>query len=268
LNKSKRNAILNVILAMIVFIVVRFVLSELIWQILVKMVSEQVNEDIMYVLYTIASLLTTILIAVPILYLVINKKQDFKKVTLKPVIRMPAGQFLLRFLLAAFPVMLICTIQGIGILLHKLDSNTMFPLELYEIALIILTSVIVMPIVEEYISRGLILNKLKCLNIGAAIALNTILFTIGHGNIVNMIIAIVPGVIFAHTALKYGGVLYTMIMHALLNFSGSIAIPFLFQTGNKMLIGTVSVLLCIFMLAALSLTVFFHKKIFHIKTVM
>lgn len=87
--------------------------------------------------------------------------------------------------------------------------------------------VLISPIIEESIFRGVMIQRLKKYNIIFTVLLTSILFSVGHLNISNMLISFLPGVILAIVAVKTDSIFYTVPLHMLVNLCGSIILPFI-----------------------------------------
>lgn len=73
------------------------------------------------------------------------------------------------------------------------------------------------PIVEEFIFRKVILNRLRPLGDRAAILYSAVLFGLLHGNIAQFLYATVIGIVFGYMAVKTGRIFYTVILHMIVN---------------------------------------------------
>ena len=83
---------------------------------------------------------------------------------------------------------------------------------------VIVLTVVMAPINEECIMRGIILTRLKRKMIPiAAIVISAVYFGIFHLNIVQGIYAGVMGLFMAYVAYKYGSIVPSMVFHAMFN---------------------------------------------------
>lgn len=78
-------------------------------------------------------------------------------------------------------------------------------------------TVIMAPIVEEYIYRGIILGTLAKYNKGAAVMLSALAFALMHGNIPQAASAFATGLLYAVIAVNCGSIVPTIIIHILNN---------------------------------------------------
>ena len=92
---------------------------------------------------------------------------------------------------------------------------------------IILSTVIMAPLVEELIFRGLMLSRLrKAMSDWGAILLSALIFGVAHGQILWMVYTFVLGVIFGLVAVKSESILPTLALHMTFNFCG-VVLPYL-----------------------------------------
>lgn len=92
------------------------------------------------------------------------------------------------------------------------------------------------PFGEELIFRTVVLQRLKNFGYTFAIIGSTLLFAIYHNNPVQLLSAIVPGLIFGYIALKYS-VKWTILLHIINNGLFVIVLPeLLLKSGNTFLI--------------------------------
>lgn len=73
------------------------------------------------------------------------------------------------------------------------------------------------PLIEEYIFRGLLLNRLRPFGEKTAILFSGIMFGMMHGNLAQMLYATAIGIIFGYVAVKTGRLLYNSILHVMVN---------------------------------------------------
>lgn len=76
------------------------------------------------------------------------------------------------------------------------------------------------PVIEEYIFRGFLLNRLRPFGEKAAILFSALAFGLFHGNLTQALYAAAIGLILGYTAVKTGRMRYNCLLHILIN-SGS-----------------------------------------------
>lgn len=81
-----------------------------------------------------------------------------------------------------------------------------------------ITTVIVAPLSEEVLFRGLILGELtKCFNVHIAIILQAVLFGVMHGNIIWATIAFLSAVLYGYFVKKYKSIFTSVLGHMSVN---------------------------------------------------
>lgn len=87
--------------------------------------------------------------------------------------------------------------------------------------IMLISIVIIAPIVEEIVFRGLILSRLKkAMNTTFALIISSLIFAILHGHILWITYAFVLGILFGVIAIKMGTTLPTIIFHMSFNLAG------------------------------------------------
>lgn len=154
----------------------------------------------------------------PILLVMYRKDGLYKQNIDKPVLKLTDVVVLILFS--------ICTALGLNqmIVLLKIKMLSSSYYETSEIlaqgSLLVRICVagILVPIAEELIFRGLILNRLKCgMKTWNAILLSALLFGIYHMNLVQFIYAAIVGVLLACVYEKYQRLLVPILFHAVAN---------------------------------------------------
>ncbi|MBO4981335.1 MAG: CPBP family intramembrane metalloprotease [Lachnospiraceae bacterium] len=142
--------------------------------------------------------------------------------------KMPFGKFLLA-LMICYSIMYVSNLIGtvltavIGMLKGVPVSN-----DILEIAtgsslwLNFLYMVILAPIFEELVFRKLIVDKTRRYGEGVAVLLSGLMFGLFHGNLSQFAYAFTMGMFFAFLYLRTGNIKITMLLHAIVNFMGSI----------------------------------------------
>ncbi len=87
---------------------------------------------------------------------------------------------------------------------------------------ILIAAVIVAPILEELLFRKFLLDRVACYGQLTAVLMSGVLFALAHGNFYQFFYAFALGVIFAYVYLRTGRIRYTILLHMMVNFSGSI----------------------------------------------
>lgn len=174
-------------------------------------------------LYTV--MLPVYFIAYPLIYLV------FKKIPAAPVTekkKMSVGQLLIAALMC-YSGVYICNYIGSFITfiisLLKQDSVTNNIVEISgSISLLanFIIMVIFAPITEELLFRKALIDRTAKYGEGISIALSGLLFCLFHGNLNQAAYTIFMGCFLGFVYIKTGNVKYTIILHMLSNFVGSV----------------------------------------------
>lgn len=117
--------------------------------------------------------------------------------------------------------------QTIGSLIGKLPENDISTIISETPAwLIFICAVVIAPIVEELIFRKLIIDRLSIYGDHIAIIFSAVAFGLMHGNLYQFFYATFLGVLLGYVYTKTRNVKYTIYMHMIINFLGSIvALP-------------------------------------------
>ncbi len=109
----------------------------------------------------------------------------------------------------------------------------------------ILCAGIIIPIVEEYIFRGLIYHRMKgYMSVRRAIVISAVFFGIYHGNLVQVIYGFLCGILLAWLYEKYGSLWAPILAHMLMNLVSVIltnADAFLWMFASPMRVGIITV---------------------------
>lgn len=87
---------------------------------------------------------------------------------------------------------------------------------------IVIFVVIIGPIVEELIFRKLFIDKTEKYGAGLSIACSAIAFGLFHGNLNQFFYATALGLVFGYVYVKTGKIRYTIALHMIVNFIGSV----------------------------------------------
>lgn len=96
-------------------------------------------------------------------------------------------------------------------------TNSVDSLSTMSLPILIVFSVIVAPICEEFLFRKLLLERLLPMGEGFAIVVSSVAFGLFHQNLYQLFFAAAAGMLYAVMAVKTGDVRCPMIMHAITN---------------------------------------------------
>ena len=115
---------------------------------------------------------------------------------------------------------------------------------------------LIAPVMEELIFRKLMLDRIRNYGEKTAIFFSALCFGLFHGNLTQFLYAFSVGLFLGYVYCKTGKVIYTMVMHALLNtISSSVMLLAPMMSGGGRF-AALAVISCLLVIAALFLTGF------------
>ena len=199
---------------------------EIIIEFIIEKIMSSPDKTTLIIIYEMIGYILNI----PIIYYFIKSNKKKKYFVTKE--KMNIGSFIGCFALMA----LITAIIGIISLVFKLkiesNDNSILPdyPTLY-VNMTLFSTIIIAPIIEEMIFRGVIMNDLKEYGYKTAIIINSVLFGLAHTEIEKVIITIFLGIIFSYVAYRYS-LRYSILLHMVWNLNSSMGSIFYY---NKML---------------------------------
>ena len=125
---------------------------------------------------------------------------------------------------------------------------------------IFVSTVIMAPLIEELICRGLMLSRLrKGMPDWAAVLVSSLIFGLAHGQIVWITYAFLLGVVFGVVAVKSESILPGLVMHMVFNLCGMV-LPFLLSESISLGICAVLTVIGALLTAALLAVLLKQKK--------
>lgn len=91
----------------------------------------------------------------------------------------------------------------------------------------VLVMVILAPILEEYVCRKQIIDRTAQYGEKLAVFLSALVFGLLHGNLFQFFYAFALGWVFGYIYIRTGRVRYTIILHSIVNFAGSVIAPWI-----------------------------------------
>ncbi len=177
------------------------------------------------------------LFALPVLLIVLSRCEAAPPAKKK----LGVGTFIL-FLIAAFGFMYIGSLTGNGVMdffssLFKYDySNSLESIiDEKNLWLTAIFTVIIAPIGEEFVFRKLIIDRTQKYGAWISIGLSGLMFGLMHGNFYQFFYAFALGLLLGYIYFHTGKLYLTVIIHAALNFVGSVLTSFLLPIAEKML---------------------------------
>ncbi len=197
------------------------------------------NTDLM----TIVQMLPRFLIAYPVFIAIIRFMPKMKI----PEKKMGAGKMTASFFMV-YTAGILANVVGVvfllvfgilkKLLMPGLPQMTMPGLSLIDILTGLSTVwqivfvVILAPIFEELLFRKLLIDRIYGYSEIAAILLSGFMFGLFHKNLQQFIYATVIGIIFAYIYIRTGRLRYSIILHMLINFMGSVVVGGIFKLAG------------------------------------
>ncbi len=100
--------------------------------------------------------------------------------------------------------------------------------------LTILIAVIIGPIIEELIFRKLMIDRLGRYGNMLAITVSAIAFGLFHGNFYQFFYAALLGFILGYVYIRTGNVIYSTVLHMIINFLGSVAVMPIIKAAERL----------------------------------
>lgn len=91
----------------------------------------------------------------------------------------------------------------------------------------VLFMVILAPLIEEYVFRKQLIDRTRRYGEKSAVFLSALLFGLFHENLFQFFYAFLLGWVFGYIYIRTGRLRYTVLMHAIVNFLGSVVAPFI-----------------------------------------
>ncbi len=183
------------------------------------------------------AMLPMYVVAVPIMILIMRQIPVERPIE-KKKIRM--GTFL-GYFLVAYAGMYVANILGIAltsviaVVKGSTVNNAMTQIATTnDIWMNFLVMVICAPIAEEILFRKLLVDRTRQYGEKFAVILSGVMFGFYHGNINQFCYAFVLGCVFAYVYIKTGNVIYTIILHMMMNFFGSIVSVLVIKASGLM----------------------------------
>ncbi len=209
----------------------------------------------------VLTMLTVMGVGYPVFLTVIRRVPDTKLSQEGPV-KLTIRQFIgLFFVSVAF--MYLSSLAGsiIGLLIARMKGSEMENpvaefLDNSNLYLNAIYIAIIGPIMEEYIFRKILLNKLRRFGDLPAILFTSIAFGMYHLNLSQFIYATTLGIIFSYTVIRTNTIKYSVLIHMMINAIGSLLVPLSLENVNAMLLLSLWVIVSV----VIGLTIFQKSK--------
>ena len=97
----------------------------------------------------------------------------------------------------------------------------------------VLFMVVLAPILEELVCRKQLLDRTRCYGEKTAAVVSALTFGLLHQNFYQFFYAFGLGLIFAYIYLRTGRLRYSVILHAVINFMGSVLAPWMLKLSDS-----------------------------------
>lgn len=176
------------------------------------------------------------LIGFPVFFMIIKGMKTLKREKTK----MPISEFLILFVMCQ-GIMFVGNIIGQSLnslisafLKKEVVNGTNELIENSPVWLIILIAVIIGPVIEELLFRKFMIDRLGRYGDAVAITVSAVAFGLFHGNFYQFFYAAMLGFMLGYIYVKTGDVRYSIAMHVLLNFFGSVATMPIINAAEKL----------------------------------
>jgi membrane protease YdiL (CAAX protease family) len=208
----------------------------------------------------VISALSVVGIGYPVFTVIIHKIPDSEH---GEVAKLSVSQFIMMFFVCT-AVMYLSSLVG-SLISYAISgikgSEVINPIEELinnsNMVLTVIYAAIIAPILEETIFRKFLLNKVRRFGDLPAMLISGLAFGLFHLNISQFFYAAALGIVFAYIAIRTNTIVYTIILHMMINTIGSVIAPLVLFSGNV----TALELLSVWVIASVIIgTVFFARN--------
>ena len=219
-----------------------YAIISLVFQIILINIVGYLNPNILnnFNLFVILSAFCNYVLPLPIL-MFLMKKLETRQITAE---RINIATFI-KYICITFTLMWIGNIiglaitYGLGNIIQSDISNPVHELiNSSDIWLNLILVSVIGPIFEEFIFRKLLIDRTIKYGARVSIILSAVMFAFFHGNLNQFFYALFMGGFFAYVYIKTGKLTYTIILHILVNFMGSVISLIVAQCATALTQGT------------------------------
>lgn len=226
--KECRQDLSRTTFAILIFLVSYHILSSLYHFLIMQLKQIGISIVILECLYPIGTLLIYLIISLPLCRYILKKQSDFQVFSFKVQHELPLKDLAPYFLMSIAPILLMLGVEGLLVQLGQIDASNLVPNHPITLWQLVITNLTVLPFIEEIVFRALCVPSLKKHGWYFAILISTFIFAIGHGDLGNFLLTLIPGFIYGYLALKTHSIRYSVIFHILTNVLGSFILPLIF----------------------------------------
>lgn len=263
--KKFPNLLLQALLAMACFLGAQYLLG-IAYEMLLLGALGNLPGDRLVAIYTAGTLLITLMGAFPLFCAIMRvKPRDlqtlFQRQEPRTAMR-EAGQYLAVSLGAtSLPVLL----QAIFILRDRLDASTLSGSSGVGLLMSAAQFVVVMPVVEEMMFRGVILRHFRRRSAATAVVSSALLFSLGHLNLANALISLPIGFVLGYAALRTGSIRLPLALHMAVNLYGNLLVPNILAHGGLLAAYCILGFALVAVIAAILIVVTTRGRLFAIR---
>ena len=259
-----------------------FAVAAIIIQIIVLNILQLANSDLIYSYngLTIISAICNYILPFPIL-IYLMKKLESERLEKHPL----SIKTFVMYIAVSFTLMWIGNI--IGLVITELISFAT-PMDVSNPVQELLNSTdlwinlsiisIIGPIFEEFFFRKLLIDRTIKYGARVSILLSALMFGLFHGNLSQFFYAFLIGGFFAYVYIKTGKLIYSILLHIIINFMGSVVSLFVVKSVESMTSGTIIatdiivvagyllIMLASFLIGIITLSKYKKASLDHIKT--
>ncbi|MFI3237248.1 MAG: type II CAAX endopeptidase family protein [Lachnospiraceae bacterium] len=165
--------------------------------------------------------------AIPILYFGLRLPDDVKptyqtkKMSIKSLLKFFCMTY---FLLIASNIFGLFITDFLSMIKGSMVENPVYTMfDGTNIVLMFILSVILAPLFEEFFFRKMLIDRVVKYGERTSIILSGLVFGLFHGNLNQFMYAFVIGIFFGYVYIRTGKIIYPIILHAMVNFMGSVA---------------------------------------------
>lgn len=222
------RALLRAVLALGAFLAMQWLATEAYALLLMQF---SLTQTTLQLLFSIGRLLATAVLAFPLYCLVLryrpraacrllSRAGNRSVSTGRAIVLILAGVSLAMAVLSAL------------VLAHMQNPALLSPGTGMDLAVFVLRNILVMPILEELMFRGMVLDTLRPFGPTRAIVCSTLLFAVGHLDIFNLLIALPLGALLGLIAYRTENLRLTALLHGSANLYGGLLVPLALTHGG------------------------------------
>lgn len=219
-------------------------LSALIFQIILVNLTYYANTNILsdFNIFTIMTALCNYVLPLP-LFLYLMKRTESEKISSHSI----GIATMVKYIAVTFTLMWAGNIFGLiitsllgGVIQTNIENPVENLINSSDMIINLLLISIIGPIFEEFIFRKVLVDRTIKYGARVSIILSAIIFGFFHGNLNQLFYAFLMGGFFAYVYIKTGKIIYTIILHIIVNLMGSVVSIFVAESAQTLAAGTMN----------------------------